>query len=45
MSDYTAPFFEFDIRDSIRYSGALSSVQNYDYDNLINNLMFWDKCV
>ena len=45
MSDYTAPFFEFDIRDSIRYSGGASIVKDYDYDNLINNLLFWDKCL
>ena len=45
MSSYSAPFFEFDIRDSIRYSGALSNVINYDYDNIILNLIFWDKCV
>ena len=45
MSSYSAPFFEFDIRDSIRYSGGLSNVQNYEYDNLIKNLVFWDKCV
>ena len=31
MKDYSAPFFEFDIRDSIRYSGALSNIINYDY--------------
>ena len=45
MKHYTAPFFELDIRDSIRYSGALSNIKNYDYDNLIQNLVFWDKCV
>ena len=45
MSDYTAPFFEFDIRDSIRYSGGASIIKNYEYDNLVNNLLFWDKCV
>ena len=45
MSTYTAPFFEFDIRDSIRYSGGLSNVKNYDFDNLILNLIFWDKCL
>ena len=45
MSSYSAPFFEFDIRDSIRYSGGLSNVQNYEYDNIIKNLVFWDKCV
>ena len=45
MSSYTAPFFEFDIRDSIRYSGGLSNVKDYDYDSLILNLIFWDKCL
>ena len=45
MKDYTAPFFELDIRDSIRYSGALSNIKNYDYDNLMLNLIFWDKCL
>ena len=45
MKDYTAPFFEFDIRDSIRYSGGLSNIKNYDYDSLILNLIFWDKCL
>ena len=45
MSSYTAPFFEFDIRDSIRYSGGLSCVKDYDYESLILNLIFWDKCL
>ena len=45
MKDYSAPFFELDIRDSIRYSGALSNIINYGYDNLIKNLIFWDKCL
>ena len=37
MKNYTAPFFELDIRDSIRYSGALSYIEKYDYDNLMLN--------
>ena len=45
MKDYTAPFFELDIRDSIRYSGALSNIKDYDYENLMLNLIFWDKCL
>ena len=45
MSTFTAPFFELDIRESIRYSGALSLIDGLDYDNLIQNLIFWDKCV
>ena len=45
MSSYTAPFFEFDIRDSIRYSGGASIIKNYNYENLILNLLFWDKCL
>ena len=45
MKDYSAPFFELDIRDSIRYSGALSNIINYGYDNLMHNLIFWDKCL
>ena len=45
MKDYTAPFFELDIRDSIRYSGGLSNIKNLDYDSLILNLIFWDKCL
>ena len=45
MSGYSAPFFELDIRDTIRYSGGVSIIQNYDYNNLMNNLIFWDKCV
>ena len=43
MSSYTAPFFEFDIRDSIRYSGGASIIKNYNYENLILNLLFWDN--
>ena len=49
MKDYTAPFFEFDIRDSIRYSGALYILEDAgiinDYENNILNLLFWDKCL
>ena len=45
MKDYTAPFFDLDIRDSIRYSGALSNIKNLDYENLMLNLIFWDKCL
>ena len=45
MKDYTAPFFELDVRDSIRYSGGLTYIKDYDYDNLMDNLIFWDKCV
>ena len=45
MNRYTAPFFELDVRDSIRYSGPLSVVNGLDYDNLVQNLIFWDKCV
>lgn len=45
MNSYTAPFFELDVRDSIRYSGPLSVVNGLDYDNLAQNLIFWDKCV
>ena len=45
MDSYTAPFFELDVRDSIRYSGPLSIVEGLDYDNLVKNLIFWDKCV
>ena len=45
MNSYTAPFFELDVRDSIRYSGPLSIIKDLDYDNLIKNLIFWDKCV
>ena len=45
MESYTAPFFELDVRDSIRYSGPLSVVNGLDYDNLVQNLIFWDKCV
>ena len=40
MKDNTAQFLELDIRDSIRYSGALSNIKNYDYDNLMLNLIF-----
>ena len=45
MDSYTAPFFELDVRDSIRYSGPLSVIDGLDYDNLSQNLIFWDKCV
>ena len=45
MGSYTAPFFELDVRDSIRYSGSLSVIKGLDYDNLIQNLIFWDKCI
>ena len=45
MKDYTAPFFEYDIRDSIRYSGGASIIKDYEYDDLILNLIFWDKCL
>ena len=45
MGSYSAPFFELDVRDSIRYSGPLSLVNGLDYDNLVQNLIFWDKCV
>ena len=45
MSSYTAPFFELDIRDSIRYSGGLYNIKNYKYEDLMLNLIFWDKCV
>ena len=45
MESYSAPFFELDVRDSIRYSGPLSVIKDFDYDNLVQNLIFWDKCV
>ena len=45
MESYSAPFFELDVRDSIRYSGPLDTIKGLDYDNLVNNLIFWDKCV
>ena len=45
MDSYTAPFFELDVRESIRYSGPLQVINGLDYDNLVQNLIFWDKCV
>ena len=45
MNSLSAPFFDLDIRESIRYSGPLLVVDGLDYDNLIQNLIFWDKCV
>ena len=45
MEDYTAPFFELDIRDSIRYSGGLSNIKGLDYESLMLDLIFWDKCL
>ena len=45
MQTLSAPFFELDVRDSIRYSGPLLVIDGLDYDNLIQNLIFWDKCV
>ena len=45
MEHWTAPFFELDVRDSIRYSGPLEIGEGLDYDNLVQNLIFWDKCV
>ena len=45
MEEWTAPFFELDVRDSIRYSGPLQVGEGLDYDNLVQNLVFWDKCV
>ena len=45
MESYSAPFFELDVRESIRYSGAASVIDGFEYDNLIQNLIFWDKCV
>ena len=45
MASYTAPFFELDVRESIRYSGPLTIIKDLDYDNLVQNLIFWDKCV
>ena len=45
MASYSAPFFELDVRESIRYSGPLYIIKDLDYDNLVQNLIFWDKCV
>ena len=45
MDSFSAPFFELDVRDSIRYSGPLQVIEGLNYENLINNLIFWDKCV
>ena len=45
MESYSAPFFELDVRESIRYSGAAYVIEEIEYDNLIQNLIFWDKCV
>lgn len=45
MESYSAPFFELDVRESIRYSGPASVIDGFEYDNLVKNLIFWDKCV
>ena len=44
MDSYSAPFFELDVRESIRYSGPIEVVQGLNYENLVQNLIFWDKC-
>ena len=45
MENFTAPFAELDVRDSIRYSGPAEIIEGLDYENLVQNLIFWDKCV
>ena len=45
MENYSAPFYELDVRDSIRYSGGYWMIKDYwNYDNIMQNLIFWDKC-
>ena len=45
MENYSAPFYELDVRDSIRYSGGYWMIKDYwNYENIMLNLIFWDKC-
>ena len=45
MKSYAGPFFELDVNESVRNSGALSVINDLDFDNLFQNLIFLDICV
>ena len=45
MENLTASFDKLDLRDSFRYSGRAEIIEELDYENLVQNLIFWDKCV